>query len=81
VPGYEALAWTGIGVPSGTPSWIVKKLNREINEGLTDPGIKARRAELTITPMIFTPADFGSYMASETEKWAKVIREANIKAE
>jgi tripartite-type tricarboxylate transporter receptor subunit TctC len=81
VPGYEALAWTGIGVPSGTPSWIVEKLNREINEGLTHPSIKARLAELTITPMIFTPADFGIYMASETEKWGKVIREANIKAE
>ena len=81
VPGYEALAWTGIGVPSGTPNWIVEKLNREINAGLTDPGIEARLAELIITPMIFTPADFGIYMASETEKWGRVIRAANIKAE
>jgi tripartite-type tricarboxylate transporter receptor subunit TctC len=81
VPGYEALAWTGIGVPNGTPNWIVEKLNREINAGLTDPGIEARLAELIITPMIFTPADFGIYVASETEKWGKVIRAANIKAE
>ena len=81
VPGYEALAWTGIGVPRGTPSWIVDKLNREINAGLADPGIKARLAELTIAPMVSTPAEFGNYMASETEKWGKVIRAANIKAE
>jgi tripartite-type tricarboxylate transporter receptor subunit TctC len=81
VPGYEALAWTGIGVPRGTPNWIVDKLNREINAGLADPGLKARLAELTIAPMVFTPAEFGNYMASETEKWGKVIRAANIKAE
>jgi tripartite-type tricarboxylate transporter receptor subunit TctC len=81
VPGYEALAWTGIGVPRGTPPAIIEELNRAINAGLADPDVRARLAELTVTPAIFTPAKFGAYLAAETEKWGKVIRTANIKAE
>ena len=81
IPGYEAAAWTGVGVPRGTPDAIVKLLNREINAGLMDPAIKARFAELTVTPLLFTPAEFGAYMAAETEKWTKVIKVAGIKAE
>jgi tripartite-type tricarboxylate transporter receptor subunit TctC len=81
IPGYEALAWTGVGVPRGTPAEAIARLNREINAGLADPTIKARLAELTVTPMVSTPAEFGAYVAAETEKWAKVIRVANIKAE
>jgi tripartite-type tricarboxylate transporter receptor subunit TctC len=81
IPGYEALAWTGVGVPRGTPAEAIARLNREINAGLADPTIKARLAELTVTPMVSTPAELGAYMAAETEKWAKVIRVANIKAE
>jgi tripartite-type tricarboxylate transporter receptor subunit TctC len=81
VPGYEALTWTGIGVPRGTPTAIIEKLNRETNAGLADQRIKARLAELTIIPTIFSPAEFGGYWTAETEKWGKVIRAANIKPE
>jgi tripartite-type tricarboxylate transporter receptor subunit TctC len=81
IPGYEVVAWAGIAVPRATPPPIIEKLNREINAGLMDPGIKARLAELTVVPLVFTPAEFGAYMAAETEKWGKVIRSANIKAE
>ena len=79
VPGYEALTWTGIGVPRGTPTAIIEKLNRETNAGLADQRIKARLAELTIIPTIFSPAEFGAYWTAETEKWSKVIQAANIK--
>jgi tripartite-type tricarboxylate transporter receptor subunit TctC len=81
VPGYEALAWSGLGVPRGTPPDVIERLNREINAGLADPDIKARFAELTTVPMVLTPAEFGAYIAAETEKWAKVVKFAGIKAE
>src|SRR5262249_2744632 len=81
VRGFEASAWQGVGVPRGTPNEIIERLNREINDGLANPVIKARLADAATTPMVFTPAEFGAYMAAETEKWAKVIRAANIKVE
>jgi tripartite-type tricarboxylate transporter receptor subunit TctC len=81
VPGFEATLWTGIGAPKNTPADIVDKLNREINAGLADPTIKARLADLGGTPLVGSPADFGKLIADETEKWAKVIRAVNIKAE
>jgi tripartite-type tricarboxylate transporter receptor subunit TctC len=81
IPGFEAAAWTGVGVPRGTLEVIVKLLNREINAGLMDPAIKARLTELTVTPLVLTPAEFGAYMSTETEKWTKVIKVAGIKAE
>jgi tripartite-type tricarboxylate transporter receptor subunit TctC len=81
LPGYEASAWYGIGAPARTPSDIVGTLNREINAALTDPEVKARLAALSIEPMPATPSEFGTFIAAETEKWAKVIRAANIKAE
>jgi tripartite-type tricarboxylate transporter receptor subunit TctC len=80
-PGYEAVAFTGVGVPRGTPPQVVALLNREINAGLADPGLRERFDDLTVTRLIFTPAEFGAYMASETEKWAKVIKAANIKVD
>ena len=79
VPGYEASAWYGIGAPKDTPAEIVDKLNKEINAALADPKIKARLADLGGTALTGSPADFGKLIAEETEKWAKVIRTANIK--
>jgi tripartite-type tricarboxylate transporter receptor subunit TctC len=79
VPGYEASAWYGVGAPKGTPAEIVEKLNKEINAGLADPKLKARLADLGGTPLVGSPADFGKFIADETEKWRKVIRAANIK--
>jgi tripartite-type tricarboxylate transporter receptor subunit TctC len=81
LPGYEASGWFGIGAPRNTPAEIVERLNKEINAGLADPKIKARYAELGATALAGSPADFGKFIADETEKWAKVIRAANIKPE
>ena len=81
VPGYEASAWEGIGAPKNTPAEIVDKLNKEINAGLADPKIKARLASLGGTALAGSPAEFGKHIAAETEKWAKVIRALNIKAD
>ena len=81
VPGYEASGWHGIGAPKNTPAEIVDKLNKEINAGLADPKIKARFANLGGTVLPLSPSDFGKLIADETEKWGKVIRAANIKAE
>jgi tripartite-type tricarboxylate transporter receptor subunit TctC len=80
VPGYEAIQLYGVGAPRNTPAEVVDKLNKEINAGLEDPKLKARLAELGGVPMPMTPAQFGKHIAEETEKWAKVIRAANIKA-
>jgi tripartite-type tricarboxylate transporter receptor subunit TctC len=81
VPGYEASGWNGFGSPKSTPTEVIDKLNREINTALADPKIKAQLADLGTTPFAGSPADFGKLISEETEKWAKVIRAANIKAE
>ena len=81
VPGYETSSWFGVAVPRNTPAAIIDKLNKEINSGLADPRIKARFADLGATVLLGSPADFGKLIADETEKWGKVIRAANIKAE
>ena len=81
VPGFEASSWFGVGAPKNTPAEIVDKLNKEINAGLADPKMKARLADMGGTVLPGSPADFGKLIADETEKWAKVIRAANIKAE
>ena len=81
VPGYEVSTWVGIGAPKGTPSEVIDRLNREINSGLDSPRIKARYADLGATPFAGSPADLGKFMAEDTEKWAKVIKFANIRAE
>jgi tripartite-type tricarboxylate transporter receptor subunit TctC len=81
LPGYEASAWIAVGVPSGTPAEIVNKLNKEINAGLADPKIRARIADIGGTVLAGSAAEVGKLIAEETEKWAKVIRAANIKPE
>jgi tripartite-type tricarboxylate transporter receptor subunit TctC len=81
VRGYEASQWYGIGVPKDTPADVVAKLNSEINAALADPKMKARLAELGSVPTPMTPAQFGKLIADETEKWGKVVRAGNIKAE
>ena len=81
LPGYAASGLQGVGAPKNTPTDIVDKLNKEINAGLTDPKIKARIADLGGTVLAGSPADFGKLIAEETEKWAKVIKFANIKPE
>jgi tripartite-type tricarboxylate transporter receptor subunit TctC len=81
VPGYEASGPFGLGAPKDTPPAVIDKLNREINAILTDPKVKERLADLGSEPLTGSPAEIGRMMASETEKWAKVIRAANIKVE
>jgi len=81
VPGYEASSWQGVGAPKKTPAEIVGKLNAEINAVLADPKMKARLADLGGTVLSGSPADFGKFIADETEKWAKVIKTAQIKPE
>ena len=79
VPGYEASAWYGLGAPRGTPAAIVDRLNRETNAALADPTIKARLADFGGTILAGSPADFGRFIAAETEKWGKVVTFAGLK--
>ena len=81
LPGYDATGWNGIGAPRGTPSAIIEKLNKEINAIVSDPAMKTRLIGLGIEPLTMTPAEFGKRIADDTEKWAKVIKFANVKAE
>jgi tripartite-type tricarboxylate transporter receptor subunit TctC len=79
VPGFEASTWQGIGAPKGVSVEIVDRLNTEINAALADAKIKERLADLGSVPAPMSPADFKNLIVAETEKWAKVIRAANIK--
>src|SRR5579864_9013459 len=81
VPGYEASAWYGVGVPRNTPAEIIEKLNKGINAALASPVMTARLADLGGTVFPTSPAEFGKFIADETEKWGKVIRTAGIKSE
>ena len=81
VPGYEANSWCGLGAPRGTPPEIIDRLNREINAGLKNPAVIEQLAKVSTTPIIFTPAEFGAFMASEVEKWGKVIKVAGVRPE
>ena len=80
VPGYEASTWAGIGAPKNTPAEIIDILNREIKAALADPKMRARLGDLGATVLPGSPADFGKLIADETEKWAKVVKFAGIKA-
>jgi len=78
VPGYEAVAWFGLGAPKGTPKDIIEKLNAEVNRALADPKMKERLTELGGKPMPGTPEDFGKRIASEVEKWSKVVKASGV---
>jgi len=79
LPGYEASTWAGIGVPRETAPEIIERLNREVNEGLAQPDIKARLADVGTVPMVLSPGEFRAYIAAEFEKWDKVVKVAGIK--
>jgi tripartite-type tricarboxylate transporter receptor subunit TctC len=79
VPGYEASGWYGVCAPTRTPPDIIDKLNKEISAADADPGLQARLLTIGVVPKAMTPAEFGKFIADETEKWAKVIKFANIK--
>jgi tripartite-type tricarboxylate transporter receptor subunit TctC len=81
LPGYEASGWLGIGAPKSTAAEIVGKLNDEVNAAVADPDIKMRLIGMGIEPTPMTPDEFGNFVAAETEKWAKVVKFANIKPE
>jgi tripartite-type tricarboxylate transporter receptor subunit TctC len=81
VPGYEATQWYGIGVPKNTPAEIVDKLNRAVNAGLADPKMKARFADTGTTLLVGSPAEFGRFIADETEKWGKVVKFSGARAD
>ena len=80
MPGFEATYWTGLGAPKGVPADIVDKLNREINAALADAALKARIADMGGTALALSPSAFGKFIGDETDKWAKVIHSADIKA-
>ena len=79
--GYEAGTWAAVGVPAGTPADVIARLNREINAGLANPTIRERLVQFGTIPMIFTALQLDDYIATEFEKWAKVVKVANIKVE
>jgi tripartite-type tricarboxylate transporter receptor subunit TctC len=81
VTGYDAMPWSGICAPRATPADVVEKLNQAINAGLTDPKMKAQFAAIGVTTTPLTSAEYGQGIVNETEKWAKVIKTANIKLE
>jgi len=81
VKDYEASAWFGVGAPKGTPNEVVEKLNKEINEILVEPAMRARLAELGGVPMVGSPEDFGKVVQSETDKWKKVVEFSGARVE
>jgi tripartite-type tricarboxylate transporter receptor subunit TctC len=79
IPGYEGSFWIGVSAPKNTPTSIIEQLNRAINAGLQEPSLLRRLAELGAEGFATSPASFGKYIADYTQKWASVIRGANIK--
>jgi tripartite-type tricarboxylate transporter receptor subunit TctC len=79
LPGYEASDWFGVGAPRHTAPAIIARLNREIGASLADPKLIERFAALGGIPLVLSSAEFGKFLADETEKWGKVVRAANIK--
>jgi tripartite-type tricarboxylate transporter receptor subunit TctC len=81
VPGYEAIIWNGVVAPKGTPAEIVDKLNGAISASVADPSVMAKFADVGSVPKAMTPAEFGKFVVADTEKWAKVIKGADIKVD
>src|SRR5579863_270860 len=81
VPGYDAAGWFGLGAPKGTPAPVIDRLSSAVAAALKDPGMQAKMAKLGAEPMPMEPAAFGKYIADDTQKWAKVIRAANLKVD
>jgi tripartite-type tricarboxylate transporter receptor subunit TctC len=81
VPGYEASAWFGLAVPKGTPRAVIDRINREVNAGLADPGLRAKLADLGGVPIAGTPEQFWAIHKMETEKWAKIVQFSGAKVE
>jgi tripartite-type tricarboxylate transporter receptor subunit TctC len=81
VPGYDAIVWDGLGAPARTPPDIIDKINKDVNAILSEPETRARFADLGSEPMIMTPAEFGTFVAAEAQKWGKVVKSAGIKPE
>jgi tripartite-type tricarboxylate transporter receptor subunit TctC len=81
VPGYEASSWYGIGAPKGTPAAVIETLNQAVNAALDDPAFKGRLSDLGGTPLPGPPAAFGTLIAADAQKMAKVIEVANINLE
>src|SRR5262249_57757436 len=81
VPGYEASVWDALGAPAKTPADIIDALNTETNAVLSEARIKAQFTALGAEPMLMTPAEFGKYIAAETEKWGRVVKSARIKVD
>jgi tripartite-type tricarboxylate transporter receptor subunit TctC len=81
VPGYEATAWFGVGMPKNTPREFIDRINAEVNRALADPKIRERLADLGGKPIAGTPEDFGKVIAAETAKWEKVVIFSGAKVE
>ena len=81
VPGYVASQWYGISAPKGIPAEATERLSKEVNAVLADPSLKARLSRLGVDPIAMTSAEFGDFIAAETEKWGKVVEAADIKAD
>jgi tripartite-type tricarboxylate transporter receptor subunit TctC len=81
LPGYEAEGWLGMGAPTGTPQAIIDTLNKQINDALADDKIKQRLTDIGVVVHGGSAADFGKFIASETAKWGKVIKDAGIKSD
>jgi tripartite-type tricarboxylate transporter receptor subunit TctC len=79
LPGYEASGWYGVGAPKGTAAEIINKLHNEISAALADPKIKARFADLGVTVLTGSSAEFARLLVDETEKWAKVVKFSGAK--
>jgi tripartite-type tricarboxylate transporter receptor subunit TctC len=81
IPGYDVTPWSAVVAPTGTPAEVVEILNREVNAGLADPGVKARFAEVGASPLVYSPAEIRSVVEKDTERWAKVVKAAGIEPE